>query len=362
MAVKRIYIGMLLLLNTAVAVANSGAQSVQITDVEFAQTDSEITVKFTLQAGQKAAKGDYTLVVLPLLKNDEDSTTLPEIAILGKRARIAEARNRLATEQNGRNDALTIRNGGKLWYTATIPYQEWMQSAQLVFNGIAVGCCSVKEVKIGTIVEFTAPDVQEMPTTGDLLSHRFPFLSSIAFTHSPTDMESFINHNREGALMVYFVQGGRVIDRAYKNNNETLVKLVSVVRAIESSPDTRIAHIVIAGFASPEGSLPFNEQLAWDRGIALSRFVAQHTSLPANKIYVYGGSVDWAGLREIVDASDMYEKRSIIDIIDAPEWNKGERLHRLMRLSDGQPYRYMLTHFFPLLRNAAYVKVYYENL
>ncbi len=40
---------------------------------------------------------------------------------------------------------------------------------------------------------------------------------------------------------------------------------------------------------------------------------------------------------------------------------KGRELE-LMKLSGGRPYLYMLEHMFPDLRNAAFIKVYYENV
>jgi hypothetical protein len=75
--------------------------------------------------------------------------------------------------------------------------------------------------------------------------------------------------------------------------------------------------------------------------------------------------VDWYALRRMVAESDMPEKGKVLDIIDnTPIWDAGRNVGRhgeLMRLSGGEPYRYMLRNFFPNLRNAAYIRAYYEN-
>ena len=66
----------------------------------------------------------------------------------------------------------------------------------------------------------------------------------------------------------------------------------------------------------------------------------------------------------MVAKSDMAYRDRILSIIDnVPESGYGglSRQAELMRLGGGEPYRYMLNNFFPELRNATYIKVYYEN-
>jgi hypothetical protein len=61
----------------------------------------------------------------------------------------------------------------------------------------------------------------------------------------------------------------------------------------------------------------------------------------------------------------MPQKQRIVELIDTvPVWDKARNLGRLgelMRLDGGEPYRYMLDKLFPELRQAAYIKVYFEN-
>jgi hypothetical protein len=55
----------------------------------------------------------------------------------------------------------------------------------------------------------------------------------------------------------------------------------------------------------------------------------------------------------------------VLEIIDTtPIWdpqNGDGRENALRRLNGGATYRYMLRNFFPELRHAAYIKVFYEN-
>jgi hypothetical protein len=170
---------------------------------------------------------------------------------------------------------------------------------------------------------------------------------------------------REGSISVYFRQGDHAIDRNFGDNNRNLVELISAVRALSQADDSSIARIVIAGFASPEGATALNERLAHDRAVAIKEFLAGNSDVDPRTIEIYNGAVDWMGLKDLVEQSDIYRKHRIVDIIEhTPVWdgyrNVG-RLGELMRLDDGEPYRYMAREFFPLLRQAAYIKVYYEN-
>jgi outer membrane protein OmpA-like peptidoglycan-associated protein len=186
-------------------------------------------------------------------------------------------------------------------------------------------------------------------------------------TQKQNEVERFVEMTREGALNIQFHQGSHVITRELGNNNRMLVDLISTIRAIEASQDTRISNIIIVGFSSPEGMLNENERLAQERASVAKEFLTANSNVRPDLISVYNGSVDWTSLRELVSKSSMKDKYKILDIIDnIPVWdssrNRG-RLGELMAVNGGDPYRYMLQNFFPQLRQmGAYIKVYYENL
>jgi len=54
----------------------------------------------------------------------------------------------------------------------------------------------------------------------------------------------------------------------------------------------------------------------------------------------------------------------VLNIIDTvPVWDATKNVGRLgliMQLNQGKTYEYMKRHFFPKLRNAGYIKVFYE--
>ena len=62
----------------------------------------------------------------------------------------------------------------------------------------------------------------------------------------------------------------------------------------------------------------------------------------------------------MVAASDMECRDEVLAVLDNDAGN--DRKVALQRLAGGKPYRYMLKNFYPELRNACYVAVYYDVL
>lgn len=388
----------------AVSSAQSDKHSITATDIGLVHADGNVSVVFTLNAGAKSTKSSHNLVITPAIVNGAREMLLPPVVVRGRRAEVTSLRHGLA--DGGRIDRpepLFMKPGGSMLYKATVRYESWMRDGQLVLNGVSVGCCSSTETNIGLIAEnilraepVTEIEIVEVPvatvkaTTGDQLANRLPFVAPVeefekarktpegTFDYNmplnlgkgltapkQMEVERFISETREGAISIYFRQGRNDIDRNYMKNNKHLVELISAVRALSKSEDTDVVRIVIAGFASPEGAIAVNERLAWNRAVAVKTFLTANSDIDPSLIQIYNGSVDWIGLREMVAKSDMTHKYRIIDIIDTtPIWDQyhnSGRLGELMRVGGGEPYRYMSRNFFPELRQAAYIRIYYEN-
>lgn len=140
--------------------------------------------------------------------------------------------------------------------------------------------------------------------------------------------------------------------------------MLSVLNKIAESDNSRIAKILVVGSASPDGPLDLNNRIAGKRAQALADYITNRTLLSASFFEVSNHSVAWDFLRRLVADSEMPEKQQILDIIDTtPVWDAAKKVGRLsllMRLNQGRPYNYMKRHFFPKLRNAGYIKVFFE--
>lgn len=218
---------------------------------------------------------------------------------------------------------------------------------------------SVPEVVTQTII------VEEKISTGDKLAQSYPYIASYAAFEEAGGQAVLSAEERGQAITVHFAQGSHSLSENHGNNRQTLTDIMASIRILENSADSEVAVVVVAGFASPEGDYRANERLAARRAEAVKAYILERSGVTPAQVRVHAGGIDWQGLRMLVEASDMPWQSAVLDIIDnTPVWDARRQTGRhgeLMRLDGGGPYRHMLREFFPELRNAAYIKVYYKN-
>ena len=124
----------------------------------------------------------------------------------------------------------------------------------------------------------------------------------------------------------------------------------------------RLQGVEITGFASPEGGLSLNTRLGAGRAAALKEYIrGEMPELRDEDFVLVNGVENWDGLRALVAASNMEYKDEVLAILDDNTLGTGRKA-ALMNLKNGKPYRYMLKEFYPELRNACYVSVFYDVL
>lgn len=334
----------------------ASAQEITATDVEMRVQAGTVTVSFTISANEGVVGARRNLVIEPILRSGGYRKALPSIVVRGRRSRVLDERHGVV-----RGTAVYVGVGESARYRASVPMQDWMRGGQLFFSGAEVACGPATEVALGVVadnilqgakpapvVEATkvveAPVVPQ-PTTGEKLQAQYPFVAPAREFKAGNEIYAA----REGSISVYFARGNRNVDRYFGNNNDGLTELLRAVRALEAAEDSSVSAIVIAGFASPEGSSALNDKLAWDRAVAVKNYLLDNTSIDPKRVKVFNGSADWEGLRELVEGSDIYQKGRILDII-------ADRDTRALAR-----YQSTLEPLYKELRQAAYIKVYYDD-
>lgn len=396
----------------------SSREAVTLRGVSLAVRGDSLRVNFRARIGSDVTSGpNYKVTLRPVLFGGGQERALRSIEIHGRRVEILDARHGVRTPhvaglpttdlRQPAAGALRAREGETVEYSVSVPLEKWMETAGLRIERERSGCCRTE--RLGTVD--AAPQCDPRPelspdgvasrarelaaasgavTTGDSLARALGFVEPLAAleqrrrkmeggqnlfdpnmqldmgrsndTEQQSEIDKYIaDESEKGALTIYFKRGKYDLERHFRDNNMTLVNLVSSIRALLDSKSSRIARIVIVGSASPEGTLAFNDRLAWNRAVTLKEFLGRNTKYPGDSITLFNGSENWHGLRRMVAASDLCEREEILRIIDNVPIRQGRELE-LMKLSGGRPYLYMLEHMFPELRNAAFIKVYYENL
>lgn len=362
-----------LLLMQAVGLSAKERARLQADDVNISRSGDSVHVSFRLKV-ERLAK-DYILRVTPLLYGkDGQQAVLPPLEYGSRTAQIVEWREKRVKEK--RKSASAYHKAGEaVAYTFVLPYGEWMNGTSLRLDAKSKGCCSeemlppvllAEDVALATPVELFVPVIPEAKlvteTVADKLAQENGFLAP--WTGSIGSKEDIARYKDEATLIVYFPVGKWAIQPDYENNLSRLDHLLSVLNKIAESDNSRIAKILVVGSASPDGPLDLNNRIAGKRAQALADYITNRTLLSASFFEVSNHSVAWDFLRRLVADSEMPEKQQILDIIDTtPVWDAAKKVGRLsllMRLNQGRPYNYMKRHFFPKLRNAGYIKVFFE--
>ncbi|MDR0765346.1 MAG: OmpA family protein [Odoribacteraceae bacterium] len=352
---KKIILVLALLVTTGAAAREP---KVVISRLSVDRTGEKVTVSFRVNVARRLGGETRVFVLAPVLQDDRNKWSLPPVIIHRKDAR--------PTKEEKKPRAMHLVEDDNANYSATIPFKQWMNGAKLVLEKVNAGWDDDMEVKYTTVIDplalATPPADRDEPaaSAGDELSRRL----------SHVQPASGQDRNARGMLFtggasVYFRQGSSLIEPEREDNREVLAGLLSTIRAIEHSGNSRVTHLLVAGFASPEGSYQGNMLLSRQRATAVKEYIARHSGLPADAILVHDGGEDWEGLRAQVEQSRMSSRDAVLRVIDrVPVWDPASRVGResvLKNLDGGIPYRYMLEYFFPGLRHAALVWIYYTN-
>lgn len=175
---------------------------------------------------------------------------------------------------------------------------------------------------------------------------------------------------------IYFDLNSYALDSRFQNNRDNLTKLSDFIAQLQSDDLIAISSIIINSYASPDGGRYYNEQITKKRTNSIYDYLTKTISVPDSLIEKKYSGIDWNGLYNLVEKSDMEYRDNILDIIkNAPEetWRKvnpsdkwmtlvDSRNKRLMELGYGIPYRYISKSFFPQLRMGSVVTIYFQSI
>jgi len=344
----------------------SALSGIRVRDLELIPDGNNVDVNFTMDVGKKAVQSDYERTISFWLINGQDRIQLPSVAIVGRRARImAERRSGSYDEFSEVSSVPRIETarGQSVDYSTKVAYQPWMEGSKLVAESVRRGCCKVLADGSGVVANNITLYHQPVPvpdqlSTGDKLAQQYPFLAPAS------QMANFDPDNRDGSITIYFRQDVSRLELDFRNNYYQFETLLKAISELERSTDSRIVKVVVAGYASPEGTVQHNQALSGRRADIIMNQLLQRSGIRRDIIQVIHGGEDWNGLRKMVERSDLPEKYSIINIIDnTPLWDSYRKIGResqLMKLNGGRTYRYLYQNYFPELRNATYIRVFYE--
>lgn len=318
------------------SIIEESACGLEFSTIEINRQDETMNVFLSMNLGEYDLKGDRAAIFIPVITNGADSLKLDPVGLYSNIRYIQYIRNN--NRPIGGEGEATFKYKKRpivFDYSQSVPYQTWMNGAQLEIIRRDYGCCnSILEECISPLGIW-----QEI-----VYQPKLVFQESVAATIKTREIS--------GRAYVDFPVNKIVIYPEYRNNTYELGKIIATIDSVKNDPDITVTSIHIAGTASPEGPYDNNVYLAKNRTIALKDYVTNLYNFPKDFIQTDYEPVDWKGLREWLENNNISHKEEILAIVNSDI----EPYARNSKIKKDFPteYDWLLRNVYPALRHSDY--------
>lgn len=341
----------ILLLSALLLSSVTSAQKVNIINPIIEKIGDNVFISFDAKIDKVST--NYMLTLTPVLWVGNKEQALPPIIVIGRNMSIIQARRGEVIEGNIiENSSITTS------YKANIPFKKWMGGISFRIDKILEGCCTKEMLTPMAILKNKLEPT--LPFITPLFESRLKsfFLDNFKEVIKDYPFVGYIrDETRPDGLDIYFELDRSVIKESFMENATSIQKIHKVIKLIKSSHNIELTKITITGGTSPEGSVLHNKRLGQNRSESVINYFSKEIDPSIFSVENIGEN--WDGLYSIVKSSEMKYRDEVLSIIDNYPIDKG-RERQLKKLGNGKPYRYMLKEFFPKLRRASYVQVFYD--
>ena len=225
------------------------------------------------------------------------------------------------------------------------------------------------------------PDTPEVETpvvkepSIDVLRRSEPMIAHIS-EYQPYDRNQVLRRDKK-ALFVYFPLMKSDIQPDYRDNKQTLERILNVTEKVMADNSALLCKIQIVGLASWDGNKSFNERLAMERAKSLKKYVQDTLPIDDDQFELTYGGEDWADFRDEVEEeiarltnsaegdtgresqTAISQLQEVVSIIDS-ETNLSRREQQIRKLRGGRTYQYIRDHHLADQRNAGYLQIYFD--
>lgn len=332
----KIFLALLLCPLLALAGVKYSESDLQVTNVQANKNGQNLDVAMNLNYTNVPIKSNQELKVTPVLRSGANVASLPSVTFAGRNRYYYHVRNEEGTTN-------LLRNGDKAFmdYSASIPFQPWMNNCELVMNYEVNGCCGAPTAAFET-------PLQNISFTPPTFSPAFAYIEPVA--------EKVKIRNVKGTAFIDFVVNKTEINPNYRNNKSELGKITNTINLVKDDPDVTLKSMAIKGYASPEGPYENNVRLAKGRTEALEAYVQNLYQFPAGFITTSSDPANFAGLKAYLDTNEVADKAGILQILASDL--EPYAMNQKIRTTYPNEYAWLLKNVYPTLRKSDYTVEY----
>ncbi len=359
---KKIYFILLTILAVAVSPSASAQNingGIRVSHVTMTRTGDIVLMEMLIDINKDAVVKCQSVAIAPTLSNGSDRVELQYVLVNGKNKRqIFDRKKKFGNMGLVQNPPLEVvdvdknNRSRRVNYAAEVAYEPWMENATLDVELILSSCAN--EIQLYAL-EISAVSLVVAPQeTKPAVVVEVPKTPPVVVAETPKTTPAGEQKHVTGSVYLDFEPDSYVIVPFYKRNPRELSKLKDVIDKIKNDPGAEMTQLSIVGYASPEGRYANNETLAYERALALARYIRNVYGIPVQYSRVSAVAEDWDTLRALVVVSDMPNKSAVLSIMDDNSLTLDAKESKLRRLDNGRAWRMMTDEMFPQLRRVEY--------
>lgn len=320
-------------------------ENLKLENQQVSKTGSRVTVSADIVLDEMELNRQQSLRLVPVLVSADGmrQQELTPVLIEGKvRSKVTARRQALGEMPEGESTLRLKRKNGEeqtVAYQAETSFAPWMVNGRLEVRGYVTGCAACSEG-------------DEVMAAGSILPYSEPTFT-MAPAMQPAEEEVKRRAENKSARLEYRRDSYAVLPE-YRTNRAELDSVQRSFALLKDNPNLTVTAIYITGYASPEGSMAYNEKLSQRRAQTFADYVRKRNrDLPEDLWHVAWKGEDWDGFVAQVEQAEGWPARAKVqeaiaqcnDNIDACEWKIRQQL------SAGD-YRYLIDELYaPLRRN-----------
>ena len=325
---KTFFLAIILSVLSACAVSRVDNGHIGVRNANISTGNGQMAVSMDIALDSLQLGSNRQLFVTPYLEGTGRQTALlPTVLINGRNMQYIYERSGLP--EKARETYINIykvvkrRNGTSqsISYLATADLQSWLRRDEVKLR-LSVDTCGCGLLVGGRLSDaLAAVNMNPAPQM------------RLAYVTPPVTEQPVVAH--EGMARVQFeVDSVTLHTTPYTCRNGQKIDNRAQLRIIDDSisyalsdPNVEIAAISVCGYASPESPYVHNDYLATGRSRALSLYLSQRYSLPADRCTYSAVPENWEEFRQLaMDASDLTDaqRTALLQLIDRPAYGPSD--------------------------------------
>lgn len=309
--------------------ASANAQTYN--NVKMERNGDNLNIAFNSILSDLSVGSRRTVALLPKLVNGSNVKELAPIAtVYGRNNYYYAVRNGLLAE-----NAVRVKDLADANYSVNIPYESWMNGANLVVEKTCYGCCG-------------NPLSTDITTLGQFKNKELNYTPDFLYVQPNADVKA---RSEKGCAKIEYQVNKTNLLPNFRNNKAEIDNILALIESVKNDSDNKVKNITIKGFASPEGTYKNNERLAKGRTETLKNYISK--KLGGVEIETSYEAEDWEGFRTWVENSSLVNKAGILDIIDDSSLDIDAK-EKKIRATYPSDYQTIKNECYPTLRRADY--------